>query len=484
MTAKEIIAVLNEIENTVDVQNWIVNGINVWPMVRIHLNFALDSMTKKKSSNNYQKLQSHLAGMFAGMFNLAYNFNNLTFTFQKADILFITTTMRKQAKIEGKWFNNLIDPLLPILQTKNYKYQVLEYGYDYDFRLPGLHKVKNIQYHFLINLLKAKQYEKEIKIDETTKFNFRRISSILNNFQISSSILTEKVFKKKLSQLIVNANFLKKTLKKVLPKVVVGSNAELALNLACHNLNIISADYQHGYQGDYHGGYSSWKNVPPRGYELLPDIFFVWGESEKKVIDKWCKNTSHKAIIIGNPAQYYFNKIIKKKLKYNLNTKQNSINVLISLQNPRGLIDLYKKLIVSNYNRIFWWIRLHPCMTKAEVQPIRNYISKLKRDNIDLEKASESPLYELLPIIDVHITENSMVVNDSLQFNIPSIVTHSTGAEYFENEINRNEVFFEYDERKILDKILAFSKTSINRKMINSDFEDRLLIEFNALIEN
>lgn len=479
MTAKEIIAVLNEIEDTIDVQNWIVNEINPWPMLRTHLNFVLDSMNKKESSNNYQKLQTHLIGLFAGIGNLAYNFKYLNFTSKKADILFITTSKRKQSKLEGKWFNNLIDPLIPMLETKNYSYQIIEYSNDYDFRLPGLQKVKIIQIQYFINIIIAKFYENRIEFNEITKLNLKKISDILSNSNLNSCILTEKLFKKKLAQLIVNANFLKKILKKVLPKVVVGSNAELAVNFACHSLNIISVDYQHGYQGDYHGGYSSWKNVPTSGYELLPKFFFVWGESEKKVIEKWCKNTSHKAIIIGNPALYYFS---NKNMKYKTNAKSDSINVLISLQNPRGLIDLYKSLIMNNSYKIFWWIRLHPCMTKAEVQPIRNYISELKRDNIDLEKASESPLYELLPIIDVHITENSMVVNDSLQFNIPSIVTHSSGAEYFENEINRNQVFYEYEKRKILDKILSISKTSINRQMIYSDFEDRLLTELNNLI--
>lgn len=469
------------IEKSVEVDNWEVSGIKVWPLVRIHLNFSIDAMSKSTLTPGYRKTGKHISGFYKCIFILVYFFRSLEYLYKKVDILFITSSRRKHSQIEGKWFNNQVDPILPILKKKCIKYQILEYDTDYEFRLPGREKSKNITLNYLINTIKAKIYEPKIEINNTTRINLTKIKAILKDAGVDHQVINENLFKRKLSQLIVNSNYFRKVLNKTKPKLVVGSNAELALHLACSYQNILCADFQHGYQGEFHGGYANWSKIPENGFELLPDIYFVWGEEEKNVIDKWSNGTSHKAIIIGNPLSYFYSNYISHCGSEFREKYKNKINILISLQTDRGLLDLYKSLLDYESDKLFWWVRWHPCMLKEEKLSIQRSLEQLRNCNFSLDIASETPLYELLPIIDMHISENSNVVNDCLHFNIRSIVTHPSGAQFFKDEISRGNVFF-YDQREIIiEKLFFLGKKDTTDLKARMDFEVRLLSFLNDL---
>ena len=83
------------------------------------------------------------------------------------------------------------------------------------------------------------------------------------------------------------------------------------MSLACHKLKIKVIEYQHGFINDYYNMYTNWKNLPNNGFELLPDIFWVWAEDNAIKINEWSSKTNkHKAIVGGNMYLSYRSKKI------------------------------------------------------------------------------------------------------------------------------------------------------------------------------
>src|SRR5262249_5108569 len=54
----------------------------------------------------------------------------------------------------------------------------------------------------------------------------------------------------------------------------------MAFNLACREAGVVSADIQHGVEGDLNAAYGQWSRLPATGYALLPNLFWCWTEGD------------------------------------------------------------------------------------------------------------------------------------------------------------------------------------------------------------
>jgi glycosyltransferase involved in cell wall biosynthesis len=277
------------------------------------------------------------------------------------------------------------------------------------------------------------------------------------------------------------SDFFKSRLRRIDPvlgfTVCYSSLMAMAFILACKELGIMSVELQHGLQDDLHPAYGRWKRVPVSGYELLPSIFWCWGESEAMVISKWNSSVSqwHKSIVGGSPwvtlwktgdsdfVSRYDQHVITLK-----NSHARSMHILLTLQT--GLsgvnnIDNIVQSIRTTQHSWRWWIRVHPTTTRKD----RDRIKTLLNDNgvwdMEVDNASTLPLYSLLRNVDVHITFSSATILEAISFGVPSVVTSEYGSEFFRDGIISGWVLEAYTPEQIVTAIESqYSKRSVLRQ--------------------
>jgi transcriptional regulator with AAA-type ATPase domain len=130
---------------------------------------------------------------------------------------------------------------------------------------------------------------------------------------------------------------------------------------------------------------------------------------------------------------------------------------LVSLQPVNGLSPLLVGAMKKAPDNWFWWIRMHPDMRSKRMK-VHRLLQSLHRDNWSLFEATDLPLYSLLKVMDVHITEYSAVVLEAEMFGISSIITHPLGRDFFQRQIQRRMVFEAYHLEDLLSKIEETSR--------------------------
>jgi hypothetical protein len=480
-SVKEVVSLINFIEESLPVQNWKIEGVQVWPVARKHIRDELDSVKAEADSvkeGSLDKFQSHLYGLSKIFKNFISNSFEFQFRLRQCDVLFLTYSNAKKNKIEGEWVNTFVDPLADVLKNKNVKYRIIEHDKNYDIKIPSKKKYKLIQHRIFSNNFKSLLANKFKNSESSHEVLTRKINDIINSYGVDKKILEFSYLKKRVLQILAHKNYFLKIIDKLRPKVVFLSSyyttVEMGMILACREYNIPSVDIQHGAQGRFHVGYGSWKNVPENGYELLPAIFAVWSEHEKEIIDDWAHDTPHRPVVLGNTMVQLYKNLDSKNAELSASYDESKINVLITLQTGRGLPEIYYQLIKRSKN-IEFWVRAHPSMTSSERENIKLKLKGLNNCYFDL--ASNALLYQLFSYVDIHITQNSSVTIESANFNIPTIVTHETGRDEYERLIKKGVVFYLTEPKLIEDKIEQLSKNKSCDKIDIQDnrFEESVL---------
>src|SRR4030042_1101014 len=214
---------------------------------------------------------------------------------------------------------------------------------------------------------------------------------------------------------------------------------------ACRNLGIVSVDIQHGLQGDLHWAYGRWNNVPETGYEVLPNLFWVWSNLEAEAIKRWNSSVSewHQPVVGGNLfldlwrsseneiVKYYDNEIGNAK-----GNKKHLIHVLYTI----GYEDADKlRTILStmrqNESLCYWWLRVHPGKLK-ERNSFKKWVRENRISNGEVDLATDLPLYALLRQMDLHLTFYSSSVFEAEDLGVPSVVVGDYGKELFSYQIS------------------------------------------------
>ena len=115
-------------------------------------------------------------------------------------------------------------------------------------------------------------------------------------------------------------------------------------------------------------------------------------------------------------------------------------------------------------------------MSEAEQKQIEVFFNQHKLKNYNYTEASSVGLYYLLPQMDWHISENSTVISEAAQFNVSSIITHTSGADLFENLIQSKMAVYTESKSEIIKKIKEGSSLG-NQNEVNfgaDEFENKL----------
>ncbi len=504
----EYMDIINVIEEQFPVDNWVMNDIHVWPLIRAQLVSQMDSFLNKKSAyraspwltalrnigRSFDIIASFSKYMYAVISDRRHNDN---IAGRKIDILFLSLCMNR-VLIDSCFYNKLVDPLIELLDEQGFKSLVLEMTWTGEYYTPRYKSSRYIQAHLDYFLLKSKM---SLAREKSVNFQLRRYDDFavyLKTLNLNYSLTVPNIrsVQKEVALIRYIASFFKKII--IQTGVSVGMSTQyygragMAMNLACRETGIMSVDIQHGMENDLHWAYGRWARVPEKGYELLHTVFLCWSDNEAKVIKKWNKKVEkyHRPVVVGNLwlkkwlddgddiVGAFDSKVSRVKQKHG-----KSIHILFTMQDetiPELILDAIKK----SSDLCFWWIRCHPAHVEDRSN-IRNVLNNRGYyNNVEVENASIWPLYALLRHMDIHVTGWSTTVIEAAVFNVPSIIVHEFGVELYAEQIKEGIVTCAYDSQELVDAIMTMGNkpNGLKRKHNNEATSDEdILLLFNQL---
>ena len=467
MNLKGFINKITVVENSVDMSTLEYHDFNPWPYIRLAIlhKYSTIDIHKKKSSKNLQKKRN--VSKFINLFKSWQRYIKNPIINEKIDIVFFTRVSESTDVVDGKRFNRYSDSLKYFF-SKNYNIKTLEIS-DIEStsnRVVMDKYITSIDFILKIQQIKYKLYSRMNKVE------------CFKNNTLENEIEQVFGFKVNVAQDIAYIDFLSlkfmKILKSYNPKLlfltVFYRPEAMAMSLACHRLGIRVIEYQHGAQNDYHAMYTHWMNVPKNDYELIPDVFWMWGSVPKNRIERWSKNTSKHQAVIGGNLWLSFNKQRDVKiLKLDKHYKKDKINILVSLQGDRFFSEFLLECIKNSSENIMWHFRDHPRLPLSD--KLKKQITNF--ENVELNFSTETTLYELLKKTDIHITGYSTVAFEAQSFNVPTVFIHSNALNGYNSLINKNGLFYAKDSEELgilIEKLLKEDK-KIKADYIISDLE-------------
>ena len=433
-----------QIEQKFPVNEWKINHIHLWPLIRIKLYFFLISKIERKNKTNvkenknkpkatlFRKIKVQLKKK---LFYLKYKkwfigLNRKNNVFVGAD--------SHRVDYKNTRFNKFFDVYIESKNLDN-DYLYLEYASN---SLPK-YKNRNVEIFkpFLKSFIKNKRLSKnECNTDGYSDFLYFVTKD--ERFAEFESTLDEVNLTKIATRLQLKVQFFKKVLNKISPKNVFilcyYSEDIMALTAAANQLKIYTYEMQHGPQSYYHLAYGSWSKIPVNGYSLLPKIFWNWDNQSSKCIEHWAKNTNfHSAEVVGNFwVDYWRNKS---------NQDIDNEFILYTLQcEPIKLSDLFSNEIINCIRRDThkWYIRLHPRHLN-KIDTIKGILEKNKILNkVNVDEATSLPLPQLLKNAKLHVTNSSGSAIEASYFNVTSIITGEIGLLYYNDLIDSNQAYY------------------------------------------
>lgn len=465
------------IESNFSVNEWRINDILIWPIIRIRLYFFLihkleyKSDLKKQKTNQAKAKKKPLTALllnkvktFIKRLFYIYRFIVWYFNLPQRDFLFLGGDVHR-IDYKNSRFNRFFDVLIEKYQIKNNSLY-FEYG---KHKLKNQHHPQNVRFHEIYYKY-FKVIDKLIKHKDTIYLQgYEKFEKYLRDNPLTVGFVDK--FNKQSLELSLKENFSPKLrfynllLRRVQPKQIhflcYYSGSNFPLLAVAYKKNIKTVEMQHGPQTDIHLAYGSWSTVPKDGYPVIPKEYWCWEKASSNVFKKWAQhNDYHDVRVIGHPWVDYWKEKKqddndKKYILYSLQPQPVQIDQLFT----DDIINIIKK---SNEN---WLIRLHP----RQLDEKEIIIKLLKENKIfnksNLEYASQESLPKLLIKSKLNLTHYSGTTIESSLFDVKTILLNEVGLRSFPELIkNKNALYIDYQDKNFeakFNKVLKNLDTSL-----------------------
>jgi len=495
----QYISFFNSIEEKFPVNEWVIDGMHVWPLIRINQSVLwLSANRNQLKSIDYSSIIKDKLAFIISKINAQRKFLDAYLSDahrnqsikERYDAIFVSNTTLRRILIEDKWYDIFCDTFINFFENNKIKCCVLEFTPQSRYKTPRYRASKFIQPSFdLIPILS--------KFNGGQKCSYRldgyhALQKLLDRKGLSNYLPDINYLFKKVKLVNTYKKFYLKIFSRIKPKIgffVCYYGIEgMAFNLACREFGIPSVDIQHGISGDLHSAYGKWSSVPHNGYDLLPSLFWCWSEVEVESIKNWNEKVSnyHKPILGGNLmirkwlSEKDTFQIFKEKAHKII--RNENINLLVTHQGielPTWFIESIKKSSI----KYKWFVRLHP-RPKFSLKKTGDILKIDKLSNVDIENATNMPLWSLLECVDIHITQWSTTVLEAKQFGTPSIVIHENGQDLFDREIKNGTVKTAFSQKQLEEAISSLKSQKVHRYFSGTiDHSNKALSELLKLIK-
>lgn len=463
---KAMVDLFVEIEQTLPVDTFEINGVKAWPYIRLSLKNKIDAFflingghatnapCAKPSRSKLSRLQGakQVGRTFASACGATFKalaqfpFRRI-FSSRPIDVLMFCFNA-PFLRVGERGINRNVVAMVEALersearQGKPASYQILQYTRLDDTSVhpdfPGLNisliaAALNEWCRFRIALsgFKISCLRNTTELDYVTQINH-----ILQQRQVPVVLETHKL-QHEMQRIVNLANGLQGFLQRHGVKKVVNvcyyGYVGMAVSLACYREKIQCIEYQHGVQTEYHPLYSNWRNVPEQGYELIPDTFWVWGQATFDVINDWVQQQHfHKVEITGNAWLEYFQEVEAQNVMFTDEQAQQYSDkklILVSLQAfPEHYQAHVTEAIKAFDDDYIWVLKEHPSHWLSDEHRESEFGELIRRGKVVIERRFS--IYELLTLLPVraHLTAYSTVAFECEFYGIPTLFFHENGV--------------------------------------------------------
>jgi hypothetical protein len=425
MRIAETLSLISEIEDAVEVAEWRVGTRRVWPLVRHRIWWTYDSGAIEARASAPPRSALRRLGEVGAAFGTQRAFDRRrSAAVGPADVVALGDSISR-VLVGGVWYDRWCEPILEAMEGSGLTTLHLEANHVY--RRPRHRPSVPIQPRMDAARLRG-------RLKRTSSgpppVGYDQLGSILRRHGLDSGPLAWPRVGALAEDLDIRASWFKGRLRQVQPRlaVVVDNGPQpMAFCAACRDLGIPVVELQHGVQGPTHWAYARWSRVPLDGYEMLPDLYWVWSEHEKDEIDRWSAPLRrHRALVGGNPwieACRRPDPELASLLATAAIRKDPAPSILVTLQ-PGLTTDRHLASLVDAMRRApgewRWWIRAHPGMSADDVELARSSLDS-SGARIERSQATSLPLPVVLRASDVHVTVRSSVVLEAEMLGVPSI---------------------------------------------------------------
>ena len=493
----ESVEFINKIEEMFPVDEWKIDDIEIWPIIRSKI--AVYLLSDRNSYNNAKLIKIkkfyNLLKEFYIYFKLIlkdkkHNIENS----KNFDILISSSNIDRTIQVDNELlYDTNCDPFYDILKNHfNLNVLILERFSIDKQNLPRYSRSKFFNMIIIKSFILSKLYF--FKRHDLRLLKYDEFKNYLKNFGIPQDIVNEEIIKKNVVFYEILSKYLMRKLKnkniKLILMMCYYSAQNFALSLACNKLNIPCMDIQHGCAGNsYHCMYYSWMNIPINGYKLMPKGFWCWDKEDAKAIKDWQYKKIKSYVICGgrlirknwiDKNNRLYNYYLRKISPYIENAEQKSLKIILVTLQPGIVYPRWFEDVIKHGTGYLWIIREH--FTSDTCQT--NFMNSLRRyNNVIITRSKDFPLEFLLTIIDLHVTYSSSVIIDAEYFSKQSIMLD-------ENNCNRYKKYFalgclEYakDANEFLIKIGKLISKKYIRKQDDENMYDKGIDQLIKLIK-
>ncbi len=456
------------VEQVFDVNSVTYRGLKIWPLVRLNINYFFYQLANNINEIPIQTQSTVKSEPFRLTFSQikqeyvkqSQAWREILTPFsliRRTDVLFFSRFENYTATIEKKFVDRHLDPIQELCQSK---FNTLKLELDC---LASRQKQPRLDPSIFVDPYPCLAKENLLKKCLEPPFsntihkisNFSELQIVVKNY--TGCFLHEKHLIEQLNLLDSYSTFFKDLLSAIRPRVVFlvcyYYIAAMALIRVCHELGIQTVEVQHGIQGRYHKQYASWTRIPQSGYELLPDLFWVWSDRCKRdVIEtrpKFEGNYIHHLPIVGGSP--WLGKwleanldISKEEQKFLEGLKKYPKVILVSLQHFADFPEILELLIPAMQqvgDRWFWLLRFHPLHKgEREMNLVCHALKTVSSRNFELHLSTSIGLYVLLKHCHYHVTQASTVCHEAAAFDVKTGIVDPRqrhGYIYYAQEIER-----------------------------------------------
>ena len=371
----------------------------------------------------------------------------------RKDVVFLTDSSAKRMKLDDRWYDSFIDPIIDHYEQANITYHTFESSQRFLFRYPGIRHSEPIIFEMILYYLRSLLFVRKIHFNQEFLDAYSHYRGILEEMGLGEHVIGLRELQFEVSYISQLVSYFHRELEKIKPRLVFmvpyNGYSGKALTYVCNKLSIISIDIQHGVQGDYHPAYSSFTNLPRKAFNTLPKVFLTWSETERNNINKWAAKTdSIRTMVLGNLYEEIFrsNNICSRHFDRlfgkTYHAYKSKLYVLISLIWDHYLPSEFRKLLLESPEQYFYLIRFHPSTTIHERRIVERELKKLGTNNYEIDNASHLPLYSVLRNVRFNITQRSSTVIEATKYGVISIITDKIGMAYYQEFITANKAYY------------------------------------------
>ena len=472
---ERIMDILNEAEQRFPVDRWQIEHMHVWPVIRQTLAGSFFEKQFQKKSQGSLRIRVPFLTFSKTCFAWARaswcdRSQNVLHPCAKADVFFWTSSRARRALPDGRKYSLSYDPLIRLIQKRGLSSLMWEWAPGNEYHIPRYSPSFFIQPWLTFQLWRwRKQKADALEVEPLEHYAdfldfVRQYGNPTQNLEINTLI-------SKVRRIRFFADQAKKWLKKIKPICVFTTyqgDYERVLHLACHEMGILSVKIQHGVQGDYQLDYGRWSRVPGAGFELLPKCFWSWDTPSAEAINRWAKQCPgvHQAVVGGNVWYQEWEHIkdrgakrqaVEEQIQTIKENASGKTHVLVSLQPPEKIYasgelipDFVLEAMRVSSGKFFWWVRLHPSMSRRQRVEILHHLRAQNLKNIELEYSTDVLLPVLLGHMDVHATAHSTVITDAEALGIASVSWLEVSKKYFPEQYRTGRLTLAYDAQGLL----------------------------------